>query len=77
LQNELLTGDVRDELDCDPQLDAANVGVNVMDGAVTGSGFVSSSSEKWAAVRAAERVYGVQAIADVDLGDRRRRHSPP
>jgi len=52
------------ELEWDPKVDAAHVGVAAKDGAVILSGYVSSYSEKWAAVRAAERVYGVRAVAD-------------
>jgi osmotically-inducible protein OsmY len=59
LQQEVLR-----ELEWDPQVDAAHIGVSVEDGAVTLTGHVSSYSEKLAAVRAAERVYGVKAIAD-------------
>ena len=48
----------------DPQVRAGGIDVSVEDGAVTLSGVVSSHAERWAAVRAAGRVYGVQAIAD-------------
>jgi osmotically-inducible protein OsmY len=59
LQQEVLR-----ELEWDPEVDAAHIGVSVKDGAVTLTGHVSSYSEKLAAVRAAERVYGVKAVAD-------------
>jgi osmotically-inducible protein OsmY len=52
------------ELEWDPKVNAAHIGVAVKDGAVTLTGHVSSYSEKLAAVRAAERVHGVRAIAD-------------
>jgi osmotically-inducible protein OsmY len=52
------------ELEWDPEVDAAHIGVSVEEGAVTLTGHVSSYSEKLAAVRAAERVYGVKAVAD-------------
>lgn len=52
------------ELEWDPAVDAAHIGVIAKDGAVTLTGYVSSYSEKIAAVRAAERVYGVKAVAD-------------
>jgi osmotically-inducible protein OsmY len=45
-------------------VDESHVGVFVKDGAVTLTGHVSSYSEKWSAVRAAERVHGVRAVAD-------------
>ena len=52
------------ELEWDPMVDESHVGVFVKDGAVTLTGHVSSYSEKWSAVRAAERVHGVRAVAD-------------
>jgi osmotically-inducible protein OsmY len=52
------------ELEWDPSIDAAHIGVSAKNGSVTLSGHVSSYAEKWAAVRAAERVYGVTAVAD-------------
>jgi osmotically-inducible protein OsmY len=55
---------VMQELEFDPQVDAAHIGVSAKDGAVTLTGHVASYSEKLAAVRAAERVYGVKAVAD-------------
>ncbi|MCW2909632.1 MAG: putative periplasmic phospholipid-binding protein [Actinomycetia bacterium] len=63
--------DVLEELRWDPQLTGADaIGVAVKDGAVTLSGHVPSYAEKMAAARAAERVYGVKAVANdlkVDL----------
>jgi osmotically-inducible protein OsmY len=59
LQQEVLR-----ELEWDPAVDAAHIGVSAEDGAVTLTGHVSSYSERLAAVRAAERVYGVKAVAD-------------
>jgi osmotically-inducible protein OsmY len=55
---------VMKELEWDPQVSAAHIGVAVTNGAVTLTGHVSTYSEKLAAVRAAERVYGVKAVAD-------------
>jgi osmotically-inducible protein OsmY len=55
---------VMKELEWDPKVDPAHIGVSVKDGAVTLSGHVSSFAEKMAALRAAERVYGVKAVAD-------------
>ena len=52
------------ELEWDPSVDAAHIGVAAKDGAVTLTGHVSTYSQKWAAVRAAERVFGVKAVAD-------------
>ncbi|MGZ4372596.1 MAG: BON domain-containing protein [Gaiellaceae bacterium] len=59
-----LKQEVERELEWDPKVDAANVGVVVRDGAITLTGYVSTYAEKFAAVRAAERVYGVTAVAD-------------
>jgi osmotically-inducible protein OsmY len=57
--------DVTRELRWDPQLlDPEAIGVAVKDGAVTLTGRTSTYAEKLAAVRAAERVYGVKAVAD-------------
>ncbi|MDX6418526.1 MAG: hypothetical protein QOG28_3146, partial [Trebonia sp.] len=57
--------DVLEELRWDPQLTGADaIGVAVKDGAVTLSGHVPSYAEKMAAARAAERVYGVKAVAN-------------
>ncbi len=52
------------ELDWEPSLDAAHIGVAANAGVVTLSGFVSSYAEKAAAERAARRVRGVRALAE-------------
>ncbi len=55
---------VEEELAWEPGLThATKIGVGVKDGVVTLSGFVNSYFEKWAAERAAKRVYGVKALA--------------
>ena len=59
-----LQRDVLDELKWEPSVDAAHIGISVKDGIVTLSGHVSSYAEKFAAERAAKRVYGVKAIAN-------------
>jgi osmotically-inducible protein OsmY len=57
--------DVIDELRWDPQLTEPDaIGVAVKDGAVTLTGHVPTYAEKLAATRAAERVYGVKAVAN-------------
>src|SRR3984893_18928090 len=57
--------DVINELQWDPQIsDPEAIGVAVVDGAVTLTGHVSTYAEKLAAARAAERVYGVKAVAN-------------
>jgi osmotically-inducible protein OsmY len=59
-----LQEEVMRELEWDPEIDATHVGVSVENGAVTLTGHVSTYSERLAAVRAAERVYGVKVVAD-------------
>ena len=59
-----LRQDVLDELEYEPSVNAAHIGVGVNAGVVTLTGFVSSYSEKLAAERAARRVKGVKAIAE-------------
>jgi osmotically-inducible protein OsmY len=57
--------DVINELRWDPQITNPDaIGVAVTDGAVTLTGDISTYAEKLAAARAAERVYGVKAIAN-------------
>ena len=57
--------DVIRELQWDPQItDPEAIGVAVKDGAVTLTGHTPTYSEKLAAARAAERVYGVKAVAN-------------
>ena len=59
-----LQRDVLEELKWEPSVDAAHIGVSVKEGVVTLSGHVSSYAEKYAAERAAKRVYGVKAVAN-------------
>lgn len=59
-----LQRDVIDELDWEPSVNAAEIGVAVKKGVVTLSGFVDSYAEKLAAERAAKRVHGVKAVAE-------------
>lgn len=59
-----LKQDVIDELDFEPSVNAAHIGVAATNGVITLSGFVSSYGEKLAAERAARRVAGVKAIAE-------------
>ena len=61
-----LQRDVLDELQWEPSIYAAGVGVEVSDGVVTLMGRVGSYPEKWEAEKAAQRVAGVRALA-VDL----------
>jgi osmotically-inducible protein OsmY len=54
---------VIDELDFDPRIDAAHIGVAVNNAVVTLNGHVSSYAEKLAVEQAARRVKGVRAVA--------------
>ena len=55
---------VRDELEWTPQVDAADIGVSVVDSAVILSGTVSTYAQKVAAKKAALRVRGVRTLVD-------------
>ena len=59
-----LCQDVLDELEFEPSVNAAYIGVTANKGVVTLTGFVTSYAEKAAAERAARRVKGVKAIAE-------------
>lgn len=60
--------DVIAELDFDPQIDAAAIGVTVHDGIVTLSGHVPNFLQKLAAEAAAVRVKGVKGLAqDIEI----------
>lgn len=59
-----LQTDVQQELKWVPEVDARHIVVTTEDSAVTLSGYVPSYFEKTRAVAAAERVYGVKAVAD-------------
>ena len=59
-----LQRDVMDELVWDPSIDHAHIGVAAKGGVVTLSGFVSNYAQKMTAEHAAERVHGVQGIAE-------------
>ena len=74
--NEQLRDDVLAEIDQDPKINAARIGVAVDDGVVTLTGTVDTLSEKWAVEDAVKRVRGVHAIAEeiaVDLPSTHRR----
>jgi osmotically-inducible protein OsmY len=62
--DKALKDDVQDELTWEPRVNATHIGVTVKEGVVTLSGHVPSFAEKYAAEKAAKRVYGVKAIAD-------------
>jgi osmotically-inducible protein OsmY len=64
MDDKQLRKNLLDELEFEPSLDAANIGVTANDGVVTLTGHVSSYAEKTAAEGAARRVKGVRAVAD-------------
>ena len=55
---------VHAELEWDPMVDAAGIGVSVEDGVVTLTGHTKTYPGKWAAEQAALRVKGVRAVAN-------------
>lgn len=63
MSDKSLQQDVIDELDFEPSVNAAHIGVAVNKGVVTLSGHVGSYAEKLAAEKAVKRVKGVRAIA--------------
>ena len=63
MDNKLVRQDVLDQLEFEPSIDAANIGVAVEDGVVTLTGHVWSYAQKLAAERATRQVKGVRAIA--------------
>jgi osmotically-inducible protein OsmY len=58
-----LQQDVSAELEWEPSVHAAHIGVEVREGVVTLAGQVDSYAEKWSAERVAQRVSGVKAMA--------------
>ena len=65
MKNDLeLRRDIIDELEWEPSLDAAEIGVTARDGVVTLTGAAPSYAEKLSAERAVRRVCGVKAIAN-------------
>jgi osmotically-inducible protein OsmY len=58
-----LQQDVSAELQWEPSINGARIGVEVSQGVVTLAGQVDTYSEKWSAERAAQRVSGVEALA--------------
>lgn len=60
--------DVLAELEWEPSVKAAQIGVEVNGGIVTLAGRVASFAEKWEAERAAQRVAGVKAVTvEIDV----------
>ena len=59
-----LKNDVESELKWEPSVNAAHIGVSAKGGLVTLSGHVPSYAEKYAAEKAAKRLYSVKAVAN-------------
>ena len=73
-----LRQNIIDELEFEPAVDAANIGVAVDKGVVSLSGHVGSYAEKLAAEKAVKRVKGVRAIAEglkVRFADDKKTHA--
>lgn len=56
--------DVKEELQWDPDLDAADIAIAVKGGVVTLTGFTKSYADKYEAEAAAKRVSGVRAVVN-------------
>jgi len=63
IDDKKLRNDLHHELEWDPRVDAAHIGIAVQDGVVTLTGQVGSYPEKMAAEEAVRRVRGVRGIA--------------
>jgi osmotically-inducible protein OsmY len=59
-----LQSDVQEELVWDPSVGRSEIGVACKNGVVTLSGQVANYAQKYAAIKAAERVSGVKVVAD-------------
>ncbi|MGT2478071.1 BON domain-containing protein [Methylobacterium oryzae CBMB20] len=62
--DKLIRQDVIDELDFEPSIDAANIGVAVENGIVTLTGHVGTYAQRVAAEKAVRRVRGVRGVAE-------------
>lgn len=62
--DKLIRQNVIDELDFDPSIDAAHIGVAVENGIVTLTGHVGSFTERVAAEKAAHKVRGVRGVVE-------------
>jgi osmotically-inducible protein OsmY len=64
MNDSVLRQNIMDELDFEPAVNAAHIGVAVENGVASLSGHISSYAEKLAAERAVKRVKGVRALAE-------------
>ena len=63
-KDRVLQRKVIEELEWEPKVESADIGVSVVDGVVTLNGFVRSYAEKLAAEAAVRRVAGANALAE-------------
>lgn len=63
MTDKVLQQAVLDELEWEPSVDSAHIGVTANNGVVTLTGHVATYPEEWAAEHAAGRVAGVKAVA--------------
>ncbi|MEE7477830.1 BON domain-containing protein [Methylobacterium hispanicum] len=64
MSDKMIRQNVIDELDFDPSIDAAHIGVAVENGIVTLTGHVASYTERVAADKAAQKVRGVRGVVE-------------
>lgn len=64
MNDQILHKKVLDELDWDPSINAAHIGVAVENGIVKLAGHVADYAQRWAAEKAAKRVKGVRGLVD-------------
>lgn len=64
MSDKSIRQNVIDELDFEPSIDAANIGVAVENGIVTLTGHVGSYTERMAAEKAAQKVRGVRGVVE-------------
>src|SRR6516165_7546686 len=62
--NQQLQRDVIEELQWEPSIDAAQIGVTAEDGVVTLTGHVPFYAHKFTVEKVAKRVHGVKAVAN-------------
>src|SRR5690242_15721299 len=62
--DKLIRQNVIDELDFDPSIDAAHIGVAVEKGIVTLTGHVANYAERVTAEKAAQKVRGVRGVVE-------------
>jgi osmotically-inducible protein OsmY len=64
MDNAKLRQNVMDELEFEPSIDAAHIGVTAENGVVTLTGYVTNYAQKMSAEAAARRVRGVRGLAN-------------